>query len=100
MPFLVTALVAAFFIFTNPVVGHESLCSLVVLRDELLEQLDEKYQEEVLWRGINNTGKMVEIVVSQETGTFTLIISRPDGWACVVTVGDGSKLIKPKGGTL
>lgn len=71
-------------------------------RDQLEIALTEKYQEYQLGRGLRSVTEILEVWVSEETGTFTVIITRIDGVACVVDSGQSwttnpSPEAKPEG---
>ena len=52
-------------------------------------QLEEKFAELVVGRGLTPNGKaMVELFVS-ESGSWTMLVSEPSGQSCVVATGEG-----------
>lgn len=51
-------------------------------------QLEQKFNEQVVGRGLTPNGKsMVELFVSQ-SGSWTVLISEPNGRSCVVATGE------------
>ncbi len=51
-------------------------------------QLEEKFDEQVIGRGLTPNGKaMFELFVS-ESGSWTVIVSEPSGRSCVVAIGE------------
>ena len=59
-------------------------------RDTVVERLQSRYSETLAGGGLHesrNSQMMVEVWASQETGTFTVILTSPEGMACVVATG-------------
>ena len=53
----------------------------------LIKVLQEKYQELPRGAGLQGPERMIEIWTSSETGSFTVLVTRPDGISCVVASG-------------
>lgn len=75
------ALVAAFFIV--PALA-QSVCGA---RDKIVKRLVDSYQESRHAMGLAANGNLVEIFVA-ESGSWTVLITRPDGPTCVAGVGE------------
>jgi hypothetical protein len=71
-------------------VGQQPGCNF---HDIVIERLQEKFSETVVWWGINGAGALVELATA-ESGSWSLIVTRPDGWACLVSIGEGSRAIE------
>ncbi len=59
-------------------------------RSTVVERLERKFSETLTVGGLQNNRQastLVEIWSSAETGTFTILITRPDGVSCVVAAG-------------
>lgn len=61
-------------------------------RDTVIDRLKSKFNERFVAGGISTTtnGKgnvLIEIWASEETGTFTIMLSQSNGMSCVVSVG-------------
>jgi len=56
-------------------------------RDQLEVALTEKYQEYQLGMGLTSVTEILEVWVSDETGTFTIFITHINGVSCVVDSG-------------
>jgi len=59
-------------------------------RDLVVERLQSKYHEELAAGGIQKaaaTNAIVEVWASHESGTFTVLLTRPDGVTCVMATG-------------
>lgn len=67
--------------------AHAASCAN---RDTVVERLESQYDEVFSAGGlqtIRNKQTLVEVWSSQETGTFTVMLTTPDGLACVVATG-------------
>lgn len=61
--------------------------------ERIAEQMRETHGEEPRFRGLMSGGQeMIELWLSSETGTWTVIVARPNGIACVPATG-GAGLI-------
>ncbi len=58
-------------------------------RDDVLGHLAKKYQEVPVAIGVTNRGGLVEVLSTGDGETWTIIISSPDGQACMVAAGEG-----------
>ena len=61
--------------------------------DKVLEHLAKKYQETPVAVGIANSGTLVEVLTTSDGGTWTIIVTRADGWACLLAAGEGWRRI-------
>ena len=68
-----------------PVAGQQPVCGD---RANLIKQLVGKYQEYPVGRGVNTKGYMVELFTG-ENGTWTIMVSQVNGYACLVNAGEG-----------
>lgn len=59
------------------------------LRPEVLGNLERQYGEAVIFQGLASYG-MIEITVNPETGTWTVLVTFPDGQGTCIK-GDGSQ---------
>ena len=57
-------------------------------RSQLTEALQEAYHESPRGAGLQSPYQMLEIWSSPETGSFTVLVTRPDGISCVVASGN------------
>jgi hypothetical protein len=62
----------------------QSLCGE---RRQFVDHLAKKHQEQPTSIGLASNGSMVEVLTS-ETGTWTIIVTQPNGTACVVAAGE------------
>ena len=68
-------------------------------RSKIVSGLKNKYAEEPISMGLANNGALIEVLAS-EIGTFTIIMTQPNGTTCLMVAGDawGDVPRKPKGG--
>jgi hypothetical protein len=69
-------------------------------RDQVIRKLEEKYGETLRSIGLHKSDGVVEIYSSEETGSWTILMTRPDGMSCLLASGqlweqDAGPLQKP-----
>ena len=69
-------------------------------RDQVVRKLEEKFGETLRSIGLHQSDGVVEIYSSEETGTWTILMTRPDGMTCLLASGqlweqDAGPLQKP-----
>lgn len=57
-------------------------------RDTLTERLERVYSEQQTAVGLQSSAKLIEVWSSPETGTWTILMTMPDGTSCVLASGD------------
>jgi len=65
-------------------------------RKTVVAGLEKRYSEEPVSIGLASNGSVLEILASP-TGTWTIIITRPDGVSCVMAAGDSWEDVPKKG---
>ena len=55
---------------------------------DLTEMLNQKYAELPSAVGLQSNGHLVEVFVSNDGTSWTIVVTRPDGWSCIVAVGE------------
>ena len=55
---------------------------------DLAEMLGQKFAEHPTGVGLQSDGKLVEVFVSNDGTSWTIVLTRPDGWSCIVAVGE------------
>ena len=89
-PFLTAALVAA---FSWPAYAQQAVCGA---RDEIVSRLENGYQETASGAGpIVGGGAVIELYTS-DAGTWTLVLTQPNGVSCLIAVGKNWETLKPK----
>lgn len=56
-------------------------------RDLVVQQLAERYGESLQSMGLHGQGGVLEVWASDETGTWSILITSPDGKACMIAAG-------------
>jgi len=54
----------------------------------IVERLGERYGERRTARGLSHNNGMVEVYASEETGTWTILLTLPSGRTCLIAAGD------------
>jgi hypothetical protein len=49
--------------------------------------LEQKFAELPSALGLQSNGHLVEVFVSSDSTSWTIVVTRPDGWSCVVAAG-------------
>lgn len=57
-------------------------------RGAIVERLDTKYGEHAAGAGLSHANSMVEVFISKDTGTWTILVTMPSGQACLVAAGE------------
>ena len=64
-------------------------------RAEIVEHLDQRYDEHQRGYGLTSAGAVLE-VYRAESGSWTLLITTPDGTTCAVAVGASWTVVPPR----
>ncbi len=56
-------------------------------RNDIVKRLADKFKETQVAMGLSNSGKLIEVFVSDK-GSFTVLMSDPNGTSCVATAGE------------
>ncbi len=83
-------LMAATLVFGMAGTAPPALASACGERNSVVEQLKNKYEERLTVGGLHNgqeAKSVVEIWSSDETGTFTVLLTHATGITCVVAAG-------------
>lgn len=73
-------------ILSSPVFAQES--APCAPRESIVTQLESKYGETRRGAGLQNRGAVTEVFANLETGTWTILVTRPDGVSCAVAAGE------------
>ncbi len=105
-PFSLTALSGAFFMLAACATPDPELAAVPVApvaapqpaptqpmacrpHDEVIEHLAWRYGEAPVALGVTNKGALVELLSKPDGGTWTLIVTTPQGMSCLVAAGEG-----------
>tara|TARA_R110002020_G_scaffold304065_1_gene519825 strand:- start:1506 stop:1823 length:318 start_codon:yes stop_codon:yes gene_type:complete len=75
-----------------PAVAHDLPCGP---REKITKQLRERYGEVVIMRGIVDGAMMELYYAPTKNHTWTVVVSRANGVACLLVGGDNAQLISP-----
>lgn len=75
---------ALFLSSATPAQAQSTQCAT---RDQVVNRLGEKYGETRKSIGLGANNGVVEVFASDETGTWTIIVTMPSGVACLVASG-------------
>lgn len=56
-------------------------------REALVARLTSDYAETLTARGLQNGAALIEVWTSADRGSFTILLTRPDGISCVMSTG-------------
>lgn len=56
-------------------------------RDTAVEYLSEQWGEAIVGAGLESPTSILEVWVAEETGTWTIVRTTPDGMSCIVASG-------------
>ena len=56
-------------------------------RADLTEMLEQKFAEQPSALGVQADGQLVEVFAAKDGASWTIVLTRPDGWSCIVAVG-------------
>ena len=65
-------------------VSHDPLCWP---RAQWVQQLEQNYAEVQIGQGLHNNDKIIELWVSEERETWTLLTTYPSGESCILYAG-------------
>ena len=87
------ALAALTAIGTSPA-SAQSACGP---REQLVRLLADQYKEDPVGIGLSQPGQVLEVFASS-TGSWTMVMTMPDGKACMIAAGDNWEMVtKVKG---
>lgn len=88
-------IISAALLFGMAALAPPAVAATCAPRDAVVERLSTRYSETVTARGLQNAEALIEIFTSPETGSFTILLSRPDGISCIVSAGSHWLATKP-----
>ena len=63
-------------------------------RARVIGHLAQKYKEAPVAIGVTSNGGMVEVLTTGDGGTWTIILSNPNGISCLVAAGEGWRALQ------
>ena len=67
-----------------PLSAQAALC---MPRDRLVASLETQFSETLDGGGLQSGKRLIELWRSEDTGSFTILLTRPDGTSCVLATG-------------
>ncbi|WP_224813692.1 hypothetical protein [Hasllibacter sp. MH4015] len=86
---------AAFALLSLPQAASAQSGMLCAQRDLVLAQLTDRYGEQRHGMGLAPNNRIVEIYVSEETGSWTIILTNADGTTCLMAAGQHFEAVAP-----
>lgn len=98
-PFLFVPLALAFAASLAGAQAEAQTRGACAARTDIVKRLSDRYGETLQSMGLQNNG-ILEIYASDDTGTWTIVVTTPDGRACLLAAGqlwepDAASLSKP-----
>ena len=81
----VASAVVALFGLAHPAFAQQPACTK---RTEILSHLANKYSEAPVAIGLANNGGVLEVLSSQSGKSWTIILTMPNGTACMIAAGE------------
>ncbi len=63
-------------------------------RPDIVRHLAKKFSETPVAIGLSGNGGVIEVLSSKKSGSWTIIITMPDGNSCLIAAGKNWELIK------
>lgn len=79
----------------NPTLANPANCSK---RTDMVEKLNERFGESRQSTGLTPGGQALELFAHPETGTWTILLSLPNGTSCMMASGHAYQAIKAPAG--
>lgn len=88
------ALLALLFSITlaMPAFGQASCAD----REVVVKMLADDYGESIQSIGIGQNGSVIEVYANEETGTWTVLLTRPNGITCLMASGHAYEYVSEK----
>ncbi len=91
---LFAAAIAAALLVPWPAPAHAWDEAPCVKRSDFLKHLSSKYDEAPVAMGVTASGRVLEVIVS-ESGSWTIIVTLPNGLSCGIASGEGWQAVRP-----
>jgi hypothetical protein len=85
MFYQIFAYLAAMLVLGNPAFAQGANCGD---HARIVDQLQTRFGESRRNLGLNQNNSIVEVFASDETGTWTILVTQPSGVACLVAAGE------------
>lgn len=85
---LVRAAVAIGLAATTPPAEAQAAREFCASHDEVVQRLHDRFGETLRSAGLHRDDRLVEVYASEDTGTWTILVTRPDGVSCLLASGE------------
>ena len=93
LPLAAAATFAGALMAAQPAEAQGRICAP---RDKIIEQLESRHGEIRQNYGLQQNAAVIETWANTDTGSWTIIMSTPDGMSCLVAVGEAFQSDKKK----
>ena len=62
-------------------------------RNSVVGELTQNFHEKPVAQGLQGNGTLLEVFASKDTGSWTILITLPNGMSCLTLVGDNWELM-------
>lgn len=83
--FSVAAAVFSVTAIATPAAAQSNICGK---RDSIVERLQDKYGETRQSMGLQQNNGVLEVFASEASGSWTILVTMPNGMTCLVAAGD------------
>jgi len=80
---------------SSAVHAEEGTSVLCGERQQILDNLESRYSESPKAMGLAGNGSVVELLTSHD-GTWTILVTRPSGMACLAAAGQHWEAVAPR----
>lgn len=77
--------------YMSPATSQSRFCAD---RESVIERLAEDYNESRMTIGIGGNNLVVEQFANKDSGTWTILVTRPDGTTCLIASGLNFELLE------
>lgn len=85
---LIIAIEITWLLFTPFAASAQSQCDE---RANVISVLQQKYKESPIAIGVTHNGGLVEVLTTADGSTWSIIVTTPQGMACLIAAGEGWK---------
>lgn len=78
-------IILAAILMISPITAFAQSCGP---SDLVKKYLEEQFKEFPHFEGIDSVGRVVELFGNEDTGTWTMVLTTPDGTSCLISAGE------------
>jgi len=88
-PLILFAILGAIIALGSTPASAQSSCGP---REQLVKMLADQYKEDPVGMGLAQPGQVIEVFASSN-GSWTMVMTMPDGKACLIAAGDNWEMV-------